>query len=445
MQTSQISAPTAYPVRDGRSGVTNFASLEPLGALLESESVDATQDALKRLLEPDEQDSARNAVPPQFPHVPTVHDNVQQDLAESRETARAERHTDRAAFAQQRAAEKRASFQKALRDAQPKESSTPESTATKSAKPAEGVRSESSDSSTSDPKRASQSVAPSNRGAGARNAATPEKATSLPDSPPTKLGSVSEPGQKATPQNANATQSVHSGNTPASGSNVQHSLQSAQASAVTATGAAARAASTPEVKAGSTTQRPAELGVSDTKAANRATNRTAANAKPSPDAETARQEVRIEQMLRVLRAQIHRKDQRAIIHLRPQELGPVKVDLQFARDGVGIRIEAESSAARDLLSKHIEALRSGLESAGIRIEGLVVGNASEAATSDHASSFAESGGFSQEASQDDRRQESATSSGTPGDGRQSTEVVSEDRLPARHEIAAQDARINLVA
>lgn len=86
------------------------------------------------------------------------------------------------------------------------------------------------------------------------------------------------------------------------------------------------------------------------------------------EGETSHSELRIEQLLRVLKARIGRRDSSTTIRLDPPELGRLQVDLRLRDSVLQVRIEAESRMAHDLLRQDMDALRDGLKLAGLDVD-----------------------------------------------------------------------------
>jgi hypothetical protein len=79
-----------------------------------------------------------------------------------------------------------------------------------------------------------------------------------------------------------------------------------------------------------------------------------------------------EETVRSLRLQLGARQSSARLRLQPPELGHLRVDVKMLGDRVRIDVQAETNAARDLLTQRVDQLKSGLESYGIRLERLEV-------------------------------------------------------------------------
>jgi flagellar hook-length control protein FliK len=65
------------------------------------------------------------------------------------------------------------------------------------------------------------------------------------------------------------------------------------------------------------------------------------------------------------------------MRLRPEGLGPVRIDLAMQNDQIEARIEAATPAARELLNEGLDHLRGALEARGIGVSKLEVVLAAE--------------------------------------------------------------------
>lgn len=107
-----------------------------------------------------------------------------------------------------------------------------------------------------------------------------------------------------------------------------------------------------------------------------ATDRTARDGGPkatgkaaaSVAADSADSRDNIDRILRVLRGQIFRDRSTTVIRMDPPELGYLRLQLDLHHDALKLRIHAETDAARRMLSDDLDALRKGLEAAGLRLE-----------------------------------------------------------------------------
>lgn len=76
----------------------------------------------------------------------------------------------------------------------------------------------------------------------------------------------------------------------------------------------------------------------------------------------------IARILRAVQARIGRTRSVATLHLDPPELGKVRLRMELRDDSLTLRIDTQSGAARRLLAHQLDALRQGLEAAGIQLE-----------------------------------------------------------------------------
>ena len=146
--------------------------------------------------------------------------------------------------------------------------------------------------------------------------------------------------------------------------------------------------------------------------------------------------------MRVLKAQITRRDARATIRLDPPELGFLRVDLRFRGSAIDVRIDASQPVAREMLERDLDRLRAGLEDAGFTIERIEVRGANVA--SDIAPP--ESRGLNSGSAHDGRGRESSTGSDTkrpPDDSRVSSAAATEETH--RESRLLTESRVNLFA
>ena len=80
----------------------------------------------------------------------------------------------------------------------------------------------------------------------------------------------------------------------------------------------------------------------------------------------------LEQILRLIRSRIGKDRSVATLHLDPPELGKIKVQMDLRHELLSLRIDAETEAARRLLSDQLDALRRSLEATGIQLERVEV-------------------------------------------------------------------------
>lgn len=79
-----------------------------------------------------------------------------------------------------------------------------------------------------------------------------------------------------------------------------------------------------------------------------------------------------QRIIQSLRLHAGAKQSSARLRLQPPELGHLRVDIKILGDKLRIDVQAETDAARDLLSRRAEQLKSGLENHGIHLERLEV-------------------------------------------------------------------------
>jgi flagellar hook-length control protein FliK len=94
----------------------------------------------------------------------------------------------------------------------------------------------------------------------------------------------------------------------------------------------------------------------------------AASADPADRAEM------IERIVRVVKRRIERERSLTVLRLDPPEMGMLKLRMELRKEALLLRIEAGSELAQRLLREDVDALRAGLEAAGIRLERLEIGS-----------------------------------------------------------------------
>jgi hypothetical protein len=62
------------------------------------------------------------------------------------------------------------------------------------------------------------------------------------------------------------------------------------------------------------------------------------------------------------------RESHARIRLDPPALGPMRIDMKISGDKVALRLETETSAARELLGARLDDLRSALAQHGLSVE-----------------------------------------------------------------------------
>lgn len=85
-------------------------------------------------------------------------------------------------------------------------------------------------------------------------------------------------------------------------------------------------------------------------------------------ANTAETRQNIERMVRVLRLQVDSQRSSTTLRLDPPELGSLRLKLDLEKDALTLRVETQTHAAHRLLSDSLDALRRGLDAAGIQLE-----------------------------------------------------------------------------
>lgn len=104
----------------------------------------------------------------------------------------------------------------------------------------------------------------------------------------------------------------------------------------------------------------------------KSTIRPSANRPADAPAAERSDDANLERVLRVLRMQLARDRANATIRLDPAELGQVRMKIDLSGTQLALDVEAEREAARRLLVEQVDALRRGLEAAGIVLERIDV-------------------------------------------------------------------------
>lgn len=97
-----------------------------------------------------------------------------------------------------------------------------------------------------------------------------------------------------------------------------------------------------------------------------------AGTKPAAQPQSAKHEVNVERILRVLRSQLTRERAQATLRLDPPELGKIKMHMDLRQENLTLRIETQSVAAHRLLTERLDSLRQGLEAGGIHLERIEI-------------------------------------------------------------------------
>lgn len=204
--------------------------------------------------------------------------------------------------------------------------------------------------------------------------------------------------------------------------------------------AAASPAAAPESQpAGKTDAAPA-IGATE-----RSVRTATERAKPAAEApaESAGSGRNIDRILRVLRGQILRDKSTTVIRMDPPELGYLRLQLDLHKDVLRLRIHAETDAARQMLSDHLDALRKGLEAGGLHLEAVEIRPLTPVDGSIAQQPQTWSG---QDASAESRRRRSRES--RPQADRGGTAPVDRtdavEPVGAQRGVSARDSRVNVV-
>lgn len=85
-----------------------------------------------------------------------------------------------------------------------------------------------------------------------------------------------------------------------------------------------------------------------------------------PDADT------MDRLVQSLRLQFYRGGGEAVVHIRPEHLGPLKVSLRVERGLVTARVNADNPAVAEWLQANEQTLREAMQANGLSLERLIV-------------------------------------------------------------------------
>ena len=220
--------------------------------------------------------------------------------------------------------------------------------------------------------------------------------------------------------------------TPAQTAQVTATAMSGSASAARGAAAAARPAAAP------TNPLVAARGVER----NQPTARAAATA-AATRAETTERKGPAEQVVRVLRSQLHGENARIVMRLNPAELGELRIEMQMRGDRVSLQIDTQTDVAHRLLRQDEHTLRQSLEAAGVHVEHMEV--RPPAAASENASAGLQQQTDPHHAEQDGSARQDAErpdTSGTESPPNVEARERALDELPPEH---ATESRVNVLA
>lgn len=93
---------------------------------------------------------------------------------------------------------------------------------------------------------------------------------------------------------------------------------------------------------------------------------------PASAADPAERAESIERIVRLVQRRLDRERSITVLRVDPPELGMLKLHMDLRKDSLELRIDAHSEMAHRLLREDLDALRAGLEAAGIRVERIEV-------------------------------------------------------------------------
>ncbi|HMQ16281.1 MAG TPA: flagellar hook-length control protein FliK [Phycisphaerae bacterium] len=92
--------------------------------------------------------------------------------------------------------------------------------------------------------------------------------------------------------------------------------------------------------------------------------------RPAKPADLAPPKANIEQVVRLVRQSLDGQRQVTTVHLKPAELGSLRIRLDLDKDVLALRIEPQTEAAHRLLREQAESLRQALAAGGIQLAKL---------------------------------------------------------------------------
>lgn len=93
---------------------------------------------------------------------------------------------------------------------------------------------------------------------------------------------------------------------------------------------------------------------------------------PDDAAETSNPDANVERILRLIHTRLGKDRSVSTIRLDPPELGSLRVRMDLRAEQLVLRFDADNPAARDLLLREMDALRQGLEAAGVQLRHVEV-------------------------------------------------------------------------
>ncbi|MBW7904693.1 MAG: flagellar hook-length control protein FliK [Phycisphaerae bacterium] len=314
-------------------------------------------------VEADERKRRREERQPDASQLPTPTEIVQQRERRIESNSRTFGRIESRSLAESEAAAKAQSFRTALRDAH-------ESPATAArAAPSPGEPKTAGESPPATQQRAANDHAD-----GAAPAARPDAGRSHTD--PNLTGS--RPAAQTTgaaAKSASATGSQPASSTVTAGAPpapprvvVQPALRSAVGAAPNPAGASTSVANRgngPEAGAAArtTAAQPIVRGAASDKAG---------AMRPAKPADLAPPKANIEQIVRLVRRSLDGQRQVTTVHLKPAELGSLRIRLDLDKDVLALRIEPQTEAAHRLLREEAESLRQALAAGGIQLAKLEI-------------------------------------------------------------------------
>ncbi len=230
-------------------------------------------------------------------------------------------------------------------------------------------------------------------------------------------------------------------NQPAAGApQAAHELVT-QAKGVTASATAAvsatRGASAPAVRSAPAVAAPAVVRQAGAGAP------TLRKAAPALQSETSRNDANVARILRSIHARLGRERSVATLRLDPPELGMMRMRMELQQNQLTLTVDTQTSQARRLLTEQLDALRQGLEAAGVRLERVEIRTMEPAPDQTFEQSTQQDAAGQQQASAQPE-QGSAGGGRNPGTDAQTRESAT-DASHASSEEPAAESLVNILA
>ncbi|MFQ5489159.1 MAG: flagellar hook-length control protein FliK, partial [Phycisphaerae bacterium] len=154
-----------------------------------------------------------------------------------------------------------------------------------------------------------------------------------------------------------------------------------------------------------------------------------------------------DRLVRTIRMKLGQRQSTARLHLRPPELGRIRIDTRMVGDRLEVLVQAQAAGARELLHSRMADLQSALEQQGVRLERFELTALAPEPGNEQSSGPATGG-------QDDPRQSGTAGDSGLSDGQQGTgsafrsdmqSAQTEERAELVAFAAAAETRLDLQA